>query len=163
MLIVGKRSCAICQYESTHDFIGSKNLHCPTRVPHRYNMMGAFHVTDTWAERVKGKVDCRVRLDMIDLLTPSWWSAKGTYMQSRRPDFVTKALIRNCSTCGLTSKQRYAQGWMCLNEKCPSFSTSSPNSDRVPGKRLKTHLQTWAGSGGQQMIACLGELEQQLS
>lgn len=79
-------------------------------------------MTDSWSEKVTGKTVCRVRLDKIDLKTPSWWGVKGSPLPTRRPDFITKALVQTCSTCGTSSKQRYAPGWMCSNESCASFS-----------------------------------------
>ena len=108
--------------DGTKNFVGAKNPHCPTRVPHRYNVLGTFHVTDSWSEKVKGKTICRVRFDMIDLKAPSWWGVKGSPLSQQKPDFTAKALVQTCSTCGMSSKQRYAPGWMCSNESCASFS-----------------------------------------
>lgn len=91
-------------------------------MPHRFNVMGLFHVTDAWAERVNGVTVCRVRYEMIDLKAPSWWGVKGSPLPPRKPDYRTKVPAQTCSACGTTSKQRYAVGWMCANEACTSFS-----------------------------------------
>ncbi|KAL9077233.1 MAG: hypothetical protein Q9161_000499 [Pseudevernia consocians] len=102
--------------------VGAKNEHCATRVPHRYKVLGTFHVTDSWSERVKGKTVCRVRFDMLDLKASSWWGVKGSPSPAQKPDYKTKALVKTCSACGTSSKQRYAPGWMCSNDKCAEFS-----------------------------------------
>lgn len=79
-------------------------------------------MTDSWSEKVKGKTVCRIRLEMIDLRRPSWWGVRDSVVPTRTPDYTTKAATKVCNTCGITSKQRYAQ-WMCLNEECKNFST----------------------------------------
>ena len=60
---------------------------------------------------------------MIDLKTPSWWGVMGSKVPTRAPDYTTKALMKVCIACGVKSKQRYAPGWICLNEECKNFST----------------------------------------
>ena len=109
-------------HDDTKNHAGAKNRHCPTRVPHRYNVLGTFHVTDSWSEKVKGKTICRVRFEKIGLKVPSWWGVKGSPLPPRRPNYSTKAPVQTCSACGTSSKQRYAPGWMCANASCTSFS-----------------------------------------
>lgn len=123
VVIVGKWFCTLFGHGSAEDPAGAKNAHCPTRVPHRYNVLGTFHVTDSWSEKVKGKTICRIRLEMIDLRTPSWWGIKGSKVPTRAPDYITKAPSKVCIACGVKSKQRYAPGWICLNEECIKFFT----------------------------------------
>ena len=65
---------------------------------------------------------CRVRFEMIDLKEPSWWGIKGSPLPTHTPNFISKALVKTCTTCGILSKQISAAGWMCLNESCASFS-----------------------------------------
>ena len=113
IILIGKESDRLA---------GSKNEHCPIRVPHRYNVMGLFHVTDIWSEKVNGYTLCRVRFDIIDLETPSWWGVQGSPLPTQKSDFTTKALVRVCTVCGIESKQRHALGWACLNESCARFS-----------------------------------------
>ena len=91
-------------------------------MPHRYNVLGVFHITDIWSEKIKGKVVCRARFEMIDLETPSWWGIKGAPLPPSIPDYTTKALLKTCPSCGSSSKQVSSAGWMCLDETCESFS-----------------------------------------
>ena len=125
VLILGRCPSIILMGKETNSLAGAKNKHCPTRVPHRYNVMGLFHVTDTWSEKVNGKKVCRVRFDMIDLETPSWWGIKGSLLPPQKPDFATKALVHICTICGVESKQRHALGWVCLNEPCTNFARTN--------------------------------------
>lgn len=123
ILIVGQYLLLSPEREDTDRFIGAKNPHCPTVVPHRYNVLGAAHVTDTWTEKAKGKVVvCRVRFEMIDLTQPSWWGIKGSPLPTQTPDYASKALVKTCTACGAASKQILEAGWECLNESCEEFS-----------------------------------------
>jgi hypothetical protein len=95
-------------------FIGQGNTRSPSRLPHYYNVLDHFHVTDVWCEKYNGIVRWMVRLEKIDLEGKSWWSA-GTASDSP-PDFISpKALGLVCSICNVRSKTIYKQGWVCLN------------------------------------------------
>ncbi len=126
ILIVGWYSCVNFNSKGTKICPG-----CPTRVPYRYNVLGTFQVTDSWSERVKGKTLCRVRLEMLDLKTPSWWGVKGS-PPMKMPKIAERPLVQSCPTCRTSSKQRYAPGWMCDNEKCSSFSKSNGQAFTEP-------------------------------
>lgn len=116
----------------TDNLLGAKNSHCPVQVPHRYNVLGVYHVTDVWSEKVNGLVVCRARFEMLDLSNPSWFGFQGTPLPPVRPDFTTKTLIQTCSSCQVSSKQVFAAGWACLNETCTKFSTVNVI---IPGAR----------------------------
>ncbi|KAF6235517.1 hypothetical protein HO173_006200 [Letharia columbiana] len=58
--------------------VGVKRPHCLTKVPHRYNVLAIYQNIDIRSEKVKGKVVCRVRSEMIDLKTPSWCGVHGS-------------------------------------------------------------------------------------
>ena len=118
--------------DCTNSVAGAKNLHCPVKVPHRYNVLGLYHVTDVWFETVKGKVVCRARFEMIDLKTPSWCGVKESRQPTTTPDFITKAPRETCHVCGISSKQDFEAGWTYLNETSTKFST---NDDIHQGTR----------------------------
>jgi len=46
---------------------GSKNKVCPSQVPHRYCVVGAFHVTDIWGEKSDSCVIFKFRMQEVDL------------------------------------------------------------------------------------------------
>ncbi|KAF6226736.1 hypothetical protein HO173_012339 [Letharia columbiana] len=110
--------------------VGAKNPHCPTKVPHRYNVLGVYQVTDIWSEKVKGKVVCRVRFEMLDLKTPSWCGIHGSSLPTPTPDYSTKASLKTCTTCNTSSKEVSTAGWMCLNETCANFSIINGQADQ---------------------------------
>ena len=112
----------------TNGLLGAKNKHCPVEVPHRYNVLGLYHVTDVWSEKVNGWVVCRARFEMLDLSSPSWFGIQGAPLPPVTPDFTTKAPILTCSSCQVSSKQVFAAQWTCLNEFCPEFSTMNGNN-----------------------------------
>ncbi|CAF9943053.1 MAG: hypothetical protein ALECFALPRED_010499 [Alectoria fallacina] len=112
--------------------VGAKNAHCPTKVPHRYNVLGVYQVTDIWSEKIKKMAVCRVRFEKIDLKTPSWFGIKGASSPTTAPDFTTKASVKTCTNCDTLSKEVFAAGWMCLNETCVSFSTINGQAHRGP-------------------------------
>jgi hypothetical protein len=95
-------------------FLGQGNTGSPTKLPHYYNVLGWFHVTDIWCERFN-ELNCwMVRLEKVDLTEKSWWSRADT--PHSPPDFDSpKALVRTCNSCGKESKMIYKQGWACLN------------------------------------------------
>ena len=109
----------------TYNLLGAKNAHCPVKVPHRYNVLGLYHVTDVWSEKTNGWVMCRARFEMLDLSSPSWCGIQGAPLPPVSPDFTTKALVVTCSSCHVPSKQVFAAGWTCLNEVCTQFSTGN--------------------------------------
>lgn len=133
------------------------------KLPHRYNVMDWFRVTDIWAEKVTGKTGYKVRLEKIDLAQQSWWSAKGTASPPllNERDFETKPESQTCKDCSKTSLRVYDAGWMCLNHKCGQFwlidgaapvdltfhSTflnyrKTPNPKIVPKHELVPHYST---------------------
>ena len=100
---------------------GSRNTHCPTAMPHRYNVLDWFIVTHVWPELNGHKVAFKVRVQKLDLTVKSWWALGDSPMPPQERDFTTRALRQNCHHCSEPSTQVYAKGWMCLNEKCKDF------------------------------------------
>ncbi|KAE9365208.1 hypothetical protein N431DRAFT_420140 [Stipitochalara longipes BDJ] len=93
---------------------GQGNTGSPSKLPHYYNVLDHFHVTDIWAEKYNLITRWMVRLEKINLDQQSWWTAEGT--SHSPPNFVSpKAPVRQCPTCKAFSKTIYQQGWVCLN------------------------------------------------
>ncbi|RDW93718.1 uncharacterized protein DSM5745_01040 [Aspergillus mulundensis] len=107
---------------TTADIVsGSKNTACGRKLPHRYNVMAYFLVTDVWAEKVDGKIGFKVRFEKLDLSEKSWWAKKGTILPDPLTRAYTEAVTLQCAACSLPSKQVYMEGWMCLNPRCQEF------------------------------------------
>ena len=117
---------------------GQGNTGSPSKLPHYYNVLDHFHVTDVWCEKYNGVVRWMVRLEKIDLDHKSWWSAETT--SHSHPNFVSpKALGQVCSICNVHSKTIYKQGWVCLN---------ADPVKAVTGKHKKTTCPAFFDFGG---------------
>ncbi|KAJ5833593.1 hypothetical protein N7474_001904 [Penicillium riverlandense] len=103
--------------------IGSRNKELKRKLPHRYNVMAYFKVTDVWYERVGEKTGVKVRFEKLDLSEKSWWAARGS--PNPKPlgerDFDTKPESVQCPSCHLKSPRIYNEGWMCLKPTCTDF------------------------------------------
>ena len=132
----------IFRRDCTNSVAGAKNVHCPVKVPHRYNVLGLYQVTDVWSGTAKGKMVCRARFVMIDLKTPSWCGVKGSAPPPTTPDFTTMAPRVTCHTFGFPSKQVFAARWTCLDETCTNSSTSEEEAEDQQAN-CKEAAQSW--------------------
>ena len=103
---------------------GQGNKISPSKLPHYYNVLDWFHITDVWQEKVLGHNDIRVavwkvRLEKIDLSKRSWWSALTA--PQRDNGVHPMAEMHTCSICKLESKVRFNIGPVCLNVSCSKF------------------------------------------
>lgn len=62
-----------------------------------------------------------VRLEKIDLHSPSWWDPSATTLSSNDVQQRSHSEAQTCRLCAESSKVIYTQGWTCLNHKCSSF------------------------------------------
>ena len=85
--------------------------------------MDWFQVTDVWAEKYKGKVCYKFRFEKIELDKKSWWASADSPLPFPVRTFEAQASLAACLRCRFISKEIYRDGWMCLNEHCPSFFT----------------------------------------
>ncbi len=68
ILVVGMfRAPSILRIVNDDHRSGSKNKVCPSQVPHRYCVVGAFHVTDIWGEKSDSCVIFKFRMQEVDL------------------------------------------------------------------------------------------------
>ncbi|RJE26901.1 hypothetical protein PHISCL_00813 [Aspergillus sclerotialis] len=113
--------------------IGDRNTVLGRKLPHRYNVMAYFRVTDVWYEKVGKRTGAKVRFEKLDLECLSWWAMPGSPPPeplSKRQCGTTPETIQ-CSACMKTSRRVYNEGWMCLQPSCKNFWTmegSHPNS-----------------------------------
>ena len=116
---------SVCPYcLITNVLSGQGNKISPSKLPHYYNVLDWFHVTDVWQEKVLGHNDIRVsvwkvRLEKIDLSQRSWWTALAA--PQRDNGVHPMAEMRTCSICKLESKIRFNIGPVCLNISCSKF------------------------------------------
>ncbi|OBT57358.1 hypothetical protein VE04_02764 [Pseudogymnoascus sp. 24MN13] len=108
------------------------NSKSPSKLPHYYNILDWFHVTDVWVEKVEGYKTWCVRIEKIRLDEKSWWAKAGSTLPSPYRDLgAIKAASGKCCVCGDISKAIFEQGWVCLKASCDKFFVfDSPIDDR---------------------------------
>lgn len=102
-------------------FSGDKYSHSLSKLPHKYNMLGVFHVVDAVPELNGRRIRYRVRLQKRFLAEKSWWAPQGSPMPPATRLYAQRALVQACTTCHKASSQVYAPGWKCLNPECADF------------------------------------------
>ncbi|KAE8454543.1 hypothetical protein EG329_000166 [Mollisiaceae sp. DMI_Dod_QoI] len=109
---------------------GQGNVLSPSKLPHYYNVLGWFQITNIWRET--DKKTWKIRFEKIDLTERSWWAAKGTYPPGSAPltpNYESpKTTIQVCGHCQNPSKLIYEQGWTCLDVQCGQFFKFEDNA-----------------------------------
>ncbi|KAJ5573562.1 uncharacterized protein N7459_007989 [Penicillium hispanicum] len=103
--------------------IGSMNTVLNRELPHRFNIMDWFHITDVWYEKTGKQAGIKVRFEKLDLSSKSWWATKNSpdLLPLVQRDFDTKPESIECPSCGQESRRVYNEGWMCLQPQCTQF------------------------------------------
>ncbi|CAI7576308.1 unnamed protein product [Penicillium bialowiezense] len=103
--------------------IGSNNKILNRSLPHRYNIMDWFRVTNVWFEKLGQKHCVKVRFEKLNLAEKSWWAAKDSPLPLplQQRDFETKPESVKCQSCSKESPRIYEEGWMCLDPSCVDF------------------------------------------
>lgn len=97
-------------------------------MPHYYNVLAWYHVTDVWCEKgwckknPEGVKYGMVRLEKIDLGTKSWWAPAGSPLPDpqRNINAITTT-SQVCPKCQQQCAAIFEQGWCCLNTLCRGF------------------------------------------
>ncbi|KAK2739436.1 hypothetical protein FQN57_006565 [Myotisia sp. PD_48] len=123
--------------------IGTKNSVCRTQVPHNYNVMDFFRITDIWFEKVGKCAGAKMRFEKLDLTTKSWWAAKDAAdplpLEERESIIPPESPV--CASCSEASAQVFEEGWMCLTPSCPEFwklNGSAPPSNLTYARAFLT-------------------------
>lgn len=102
-------------------YSGQGNCICPSQLPHYFNVLDWFQVTDVWCEMNDGVKVWMVRFEKISLDTESWWVSASSLKISTSSYLRPKSPEASCSFCQVSSKQIYTRGWVCLNPDCDTF------------------------------------------
>lgn len=103
--------------------LGDRNTLLGRQLPHRYNVMAYFRVSDVWHEKVGRRTGVKVRFEKLDLDCLSWWAAQGSPPPAplgKRQWSMTPETSQ-CPACLQTSRRVYNEGWMCLQPACENF------------------------------------------
>lgn len=111
---------------------GNKNTHSPAKMPHRYNVLGFFKVTDIIY--VKGKRAnqnvVQYRFEKLNPDEEAWWEPADAEPTLQLGE-LGAPLQKRCGKCGVTQEQVY-QKWACLSTTCVAYWKLSDGSDLQP-------------------------------
>ncbi|KFY32355.1 hypothetical protein V493_00282 [Pseudogymnoascus sp. VKM F-4281 (FW-2241)] len=117
-------------HQTTDQQRSQGNSKSPSKLPHYYNVLGWFHVTDVWVEIMEGCRTWCVRMEKIRLGEKSWWATAGSPLPNPyRVLNAIKAAALGCLHCKTTSKAIFEQGWACLKSSCDKFFVFDPPVD----------------------------------
>ncbi|KAE8136632.1 2OG-Fe(II) oxygenase superfamily-domain-containing protein [Aspergillus pseudotamarii] len=103
--------------------IGEHNTVLGKTVPHPYNVMDYFRITNIWFECIGKRTAAKVRYEKLDLQSKSWWADKGSLLPPslEERDFTSRPNSAECNACSHKSFQVFHEGWMCLQPSCTRF------------------------------------------
>ncbi|KAL1851225.1 hypothetical protein Plec18170_006550 [Paecilomyces lecythidis] len=101
--------------------IGDRNTVLGRKLPHRYNVMAFFRITDIWYEKVGGKKSAKLRFEKVNLAEKSWWAAQGSPAPALVRDYTLRPESIQCTECFYNSIRIYNEGWICLYSGCSQF------------------------------------------
>jgi hypothetical protein len=102
--------------------IGVRNPKALSRLPHVFNVLAWFHVTEVWSEPVQGYKTWFMKLEKVNLAEKSWWAPGGSPLPAADRDLdALKCPQQICITCNQASKSIHANGWTCMNINCTQF------------------------------------------
>ncbi|KAI9862185.1 MAG: hypothetical protein M1824_001566 [Vezdaea acicularis] len=99
--------------------VGSKNPCLQVATPHPYCILDFFMPTHVWCQRQSEKSMYMYRFERMNIKDRSWWAVKGADPPPR--SFSRRTVRKSCEKCRVVQPQVYAEGWMCLDEKCSAF------------------------------------------
>ncbi|KFY90370.1 hypothetical protein V498_06017 [Pseudogymnoascus sp. VKM F-4517 (FW-2822)] len=109
-------------FERARDLNSQGNSKSPSKLPHYYNVLDWFYVTDVWMEKIEGFKTWCVRLEKVRLDEKSWWAKAGSAPPSPFRDLnAIKTASEECGHCHKPSKVIFEQGWTCLKTSCDKF------------------------------------------
>ena len=98
--------------------IGSSKCEMPVLMPHNFQVLEHYWITDTWWEKINGFNVFKYRFERCDLSIQPWYMPSNK--DFRAPDFSVTCNVGVCKKCGIEQPQVY-QVWLCLNHLCDAF------------------------------------------
>ncbi|KAI9743396.1 MAG: hypothetical protein M1818_003243 [Claussenomyces sp. TS43310] len=116
---------------------GQGNRLSPSKLPHYYNVLDWFQVTDVWCELSGGFKCWMVRLEKMALDKKSWWASRiSSPINPDREYSSIRTIQRQCSICQVISKEIYNAGWTCLNPRCRIYFRFDNQPDGIADDKL---------------------------
>ncbi|RMZ03083.1 hypothetical protein D0862_05785 [Hortaea werneckii] len=103
---------------------GNKNTGAPTKMPHKYNVLGWYKPISVWAEKTAGKskknwITIKYRMERLKSDEPAWHAPVGS--RTHHPSEAGELVKSTCASCRQCYPQIYLESWMCLNSSCDRF------------------------------------------
>ncbi|KAI6909195.1 hypothetical protein KC318_g3276 [Hortaea werneckii] len=103
---------------------GNKNTGAPTKMPHKYNVLGWYKPIAVWAEKTAGKskknwITIKYRMERLRSQEPAWHAPVGA--RAHHPSEAGELVKSTCASCRQCYPQIYLESWMCLNSSCDRF------------------------------------------
>ncbi|KAH9889190.1 hypothetical protein F4778DRAFT_394885 [Xylariomycetidae sp. FL2044] len=94
----------------------------PVRVPHNFQVLGYFNITDIWAASDKaGFKRFLVRYERNDLEQTPWDAPRSNPRDGMYSPGQYTCPVRVCNVCQRSSAEVYSLGWSCLHLDCDQF------------------------------------------
>ncbi|KAI7319106.1 hypothetical protein KC315_g9844, partial [Hortaea werneckii] len=103
---------------------GNKNTGAPTKMPHKYNVLGWYKPIAVWAEKTAGKrnknwTTVKYRMERLRSQEPAWHAPVEA--NTHHPSEAGELVKSTCASCRQCYPQIYLESWMCLNSSCDRF------------------------------------------
>lgn len=103
---------------------GDRNTGSPSKMPHKYCVLGWYKPVLVWAEKTAGKgkkswTTVKYRFERLRSEEPAWHAPKNTNGRHQGP--VSPVRKNACGSCHKSSPQIYLLSWLCLNPDCEFF------------------------------------------
>lgn len=103
---------------------GDRNTGAPSKMPHKYCVLGWFKPVMVWAEKTKGKgkkswVTIKYRLEKLDSTQPVWYGPK--VCKALEVEKAGTLASQTCAHCAKHWPQVYLVSWICLTPSCEAF------------------------------------------
>jgi alkylated DNA repair dioxygenase AlkB len=116
---------------------GERNTGTPSKMPHKYCVLGWYKPIMVWAEKTAGKgkknwTTIKYRFERLNRQKPAWHAPKDQN-ELQIPDEAKQLHKETCESCHTEYPQIYLVSWMCLNPKCEQFWQLEDGTDAPCG------------------------------
>ncbi|KAK4544745.1 hypothetical protein LTR36_003994 [Oleoguttula mirabilis] len=119
---------------------GDRNTGAPSKMPHKYCVLGWFKPIAVWAEKTAGKgkkswITVKYRLERLNSAEPAWHAPTAARTPESTPEAAGAGLLQahTCTNCTKRWPQIYLMSWMCLNPACAAFWKLASGVDAPSG------------------------------
>lgn len=122
---------------------GDKNAACPSKIPHRYCVLGFFKVTDVISSKgqtAKQNI-IQYRFEKLNSDRQQWWEPLGADSRVVGLGEYGRPESHQCCECEVTHEQVYLK-WVCLTPECSAY-WKSPNGAELQPSDVEHFNPRW--------------------